>query len=321
MREAPPAETEADPAAFRQALGSFATGVTIVTTRSSEGQDIGLTANSFNSVSLQPPMVLWSLAKSSKSLAAFAQAEYFAVHILAADQEPLSNLFATRGADKFAGLELDRGAGGVPLLEGCSARFVCRTAFRYEGGDHEIFVGEVLKFEHFARTPLVFHGGRYATAVQKPAPAIADSREIDSSYGHSALHYLLGRAHHQLERKLIPELTARGLTLEEYGLLSLLAATDRCRVAELQALLAASGRPLDAAGAQRLSARGLTRLEGEAGASALRLTDAGRKLVIELSAAAKAIEEDALEQLDHSELQVLKDLLERLIVRTGPNPG
>src|SRR6185503_13266212 len=110
---------------FRNALGAFTTGVTIVTTCDGAGRDVGLTVNSFNSVSLEPPLVLWSLARSSASLAAFVEAPYFAVHILGARQEALSNCFARRGADKFAGLELVRGHGGVPLLDGCAARFEC----------------------------------------------------------------------------------------------------------------------------------------------------------------------------------------------------
>lgn len=153
---------------FRQALGSFATGVTIVTTRDQVGNDVGLTVNSFNSVSLQPALVLWSLAHSShKLMQAFCAAEHFAVHILAADQEALSNLFASGGADKFAGLPLTRGVGGVPLLGGCAARFECRVAQRHAGGDHEIFIGEVLAFEDFSRAPLLFHGGQYAALAAK----------------------------------------------------------------------------------------------------------------------------------------------------------
>jgi 3-hydroxy-9,10-secoandrosta-1,3,5(10)-triene-9,17-dione monooxygenase reductase component len=114
-------------AQFRQALGAFATGVTIVTTRDESGQDVGLTANSFNSVSLNPPLVLWSLSRAARSHPAFARCEFFAVHILAVDQEALSTRFATTGADKFQGLDIARGAGGVPLLGSCAARFVCRT--------------------------------------------------------------------------------------------------------------------------------------------------------------------------------------------------
>ena len=175
---------------FRNALGAFATGVTIVTTRSHAGEDIGLTANSFNSVSLEPPMVLWSLAKSSQSLPAFLESGHFAVHVLASSQEELSLTFATRGADKFAGLVLERGKGEIPLLGGCSARFQCRTAFNYEGGDHVIFVGEVQAFDHFNRPPLVFHSGRYAVTVERPAvpaPPAADNAEPDSSIYHNLL--------------------------------------------------------------------------------------------------------------------------------------
>ena len=157
---------------FRSALGAFATGVTIVTTRDAEGADVGLTANSFNSVSLDPPMVLWSLARSARSLSAFLAASHFAVHVLAADQEALSLRFAARGTDKFAGLALERGAGGIPLLGGCSARFECRTAFRHEAGDHMIFVGEVEQFGHTDLPELLFHRGRYALAVPKASSPV-----------------------------------------------------------------------------------------------------------------------------------------------------
>jgi len=150
-----------DTRSFRTALGSFVTGVTIVTTRDTEGSDVGLTANSFNSVSLEPPMVLWSLALNSTHLPAFRAATWWAVHVLASSQETLSGLFATKGADKFVGLSVARGPGDIPLLEGCAARFICRTAFEYEGGDHAIFVGEVSSFDRAGHRPLVYHQGRY----------------------------------------------------------------------------------------------------------------------------------------------------------------
>jgi 3-hydroxy-9,10-secoandrosta-1,3,5(10)-triene-9,17-dione monooxygenase reductase component len=160
-----------DAKAFRIALGSFATGVTVITTQGSDGQPVGLTANSFNSVSLDPPMVLWSLARKARSLGAFLAATHWAVHVLSADQEALSNRFSRTGDDKFAGLAVTRGLGGVPLLEGCAARFECRTSYRHEGGDHLIFVGEVLSFERVEREPLLFHAGRYARATRlDPGP-------------------------------------------------------------------------------------------------------------------------------------------------------
>jgi 3-hydroxy-9,10-secoandrosta-1,3,5(10)-triene-9,17-dione monooxygenase reductase component len=152
---------------FRAALGCFATGVTIITTRGPDGAPVGITANSFNSVSLDPPMVLWSLAKKAWSLSAFLQSPHWAVHILAAEQEALSNRFARAGEDKFAGLAVGTSDHGVPLLEGCAARFECTTAFHREGGDHIIFVGDVLRFERAERAPLVFHSGKYAEATYR----------------------------------------------------------------------------------------------------------------------------------------------------------
>jgi 3-hydroxy-9,10-secoandrosta-1,3,5(10)-triene-9,17-dione monooxygenase reductase component len=163
---AEPAPPEPDSRSFRTALGSFVTGVTIVTTRDPDGSDVGLTANSFNSVSLDPPMVLWSLALNSAHLPAFRHATWWAVHVLASSQEPLSGRFASKDADKFAGLTVSRGPGDIPLLEGCAARFICRTAFEYEGGDHAIFVGEVLSFDRAGHSPLVYHQGRYGRVHQ-----------------------------------------------------------------------------------------------------------------------------------------------------------
>ena len=146
---------------FRLALSRFTTGVTIITTVSAADIDIGLTVNSFSSVSLAPPMVLWSLSRASGCFAAFVAARHFAVHVLAIDQTELATRFSTRGADRFAGLSPKRGVDRIALLDGCSARFECRTVFQYEGGDHVIFVGEVLHFEHWDREPLVFHRGRF----------------------------------------------------------------------------------------------------------------------------------------------------------------
>lgn len=160
-----------DPLAFRNALGSFATGVTIVTARDESGAPVGLTANSFNSVSLDPPMVLWSLSLHSGSLPVFRDAENWAVHILAADQQPMSDRFATPGVDKFDGLALGDGPEGAPRIEGCAARFGCRARFEYEGGDHAIFLGEVIDFDRREAEPLIYHGGQYGRIMRAPTGA------------------------------------------------------------------------------------------------------------------------------------------------------
>ncbi|HEU4458626.1 MAG TPA: flavin reductase family protein [Methylibium sp.] len=151
---------------FRAALGSFATGVTIVTARTADGERIGLTANSFNSVSLTPPLVLWSLARRAGSMPVFERGSHYAINILAAEQRELAERFASRTADRFAGVAWREGAAGAPVIEGAVATFECFNRSRYEEGDHVIFVGEVERCHVRAgAAPLIFHGGRYFTEL------------------------------------------------------------------------------------------------------------------------------------------------------------
>lgn len=314
-----------DPRQFRAALGTFATGVTIVTTRDAAGNDIGITANSFNSVSLDPPLILWSLAKSSLSLPAFMDAKHFAVHILAADQDALSNRFAKRSSEKFTQLEIARGADGIPLLSGCAARFQCHTAFRYEGGDHVIFVGEVKEFEHSNRAPLLYHGGRYAMAlpmmpnVEQLASAPS---EPDSSFSQDFLIYLLSRAHHQLFIELRRELERFGVNEDGWFVLSLLGVSDNRTLAELNQLLAYTGKHISYELVASLGANGFVQLHGSYDPQVrVTLTPHGRQTVIELVAAGKAFEDHATRNLDESEQRMLKQALRRLIVDTSPEPG
>lgn len=161
-----PGMSKFDAGGFREALGQFATGVTVVTTVGSEGEPVGVTASSFNSVSLLPPMILWSLARNARSETAFSSFGYFAVHVLGVDQQNLSDHFSRAGAEKFNGVDFYRHDNGLPLLDKYAARFICKTAYQYAGGDHLIFVGEVLDYECAERPPLLFHGGSYKSAAQ-----------------------------------------------------------------------------------------------------------------------------------------------------------
>jgi 3-hydroxy-9,10-secoandrosta-1,3,5(10)-triene-9,17-dione monooxygenase reductase component len=156
-----------DPRAFRNALGAFPTGVCIVTTHRANGRRAGLTVSSFNTASLNPAMILWSLTRSSPSASTFRDAEYFAVNVLAEDQCELSSHFARPAEDKFAAFDtcFVEGIGGLPLLEGAAARFQCRNSFQNYGGDHIVFIGSVEKHEVWERMPLVFYRGRYAKVV------------------------------------------------------------------------------------------------------------------------------------------------------------
>ncbi|MBA2673319.1 flavin reductase family protein [Ramlibacter sp.] len=149
---------------FRAALGMFATGVTIVTARDAAGLPVGITANSFASVSLDPPLVLWSLARVAGSMPVFEQGSHYAINILASDQHDLATRFASRSIDRFAGVPFREGRGGAPVLEGTAAAFECFNRSRYEEGDHVIFVGQVERCTWRAgASPLLFHGGRYYT--------------------------------------------------------------------------------------------------------------------------------------------------------------
>ena len=150
-----------DSKALRAALGRFATGVTIITCRDADGAAVGLTANSFASLSLAPPLVLWSLRQASSNLASFDAATHFAVNVLAETQVELSRRFATQGVDKFAEGVWADGAGGAPVLTGCAAVFECRTDARHVVGDHVLFIGRVLRLADLSVAPLLFQGGHY----------------------------------------------------------------------------------------------------------------------------------------------------------------
>ena len=304
---------------FRSALGTFTTGVTIVTARDPDGRAVGVTANSFNSVSLNPPMILWSLAKSARSLATFEAAKYWAVHILAATQDDLSTRFARSGDDKFAGLQSEAGLGDTPLLLNCASRLQCKTAFRYEGGDHVIFVGEVVAFDRNDLPPLVFHGGQYAVAARKTEPRMlsgSSPRDSDISYGEDFLGYLLWRADLHFRGRVVAPLKAHGLEPDSFMTLALLLHRDGRSVDQLARGLEQLGLQGPAQSLQTFVARGWVRLEGNGFAARAWLTEAGRDVVLHIHAVSKAIESDLLEKLDPGEALAFKHLLRRFIVQT-----
>jgi flavin reductase (DIM6/NTAB) family NADH-FMN oxidoreductase RutF len=153
--------TSIDPRDFRNALGTYATGVTIITATAADGRPCGLTCNSFASVSLNPPLVLWSLGMYSQSLSIFQNASHFAVNVLGASQQALASRFAKSSEDKFAGVEYTAGLGNAPLLADSVANFQCRAVSRYYGGDHVIFLGAVEAYSYNRQEPLLFVRGGY----------------------------------------------------------------------------------------------------------------------------------------------------------------
>ena len=158
---------------LRQAFGRFGTGVTVITTRSPAGAPLGLTANSFNTVSLAPPIVLWSLSDKSPSLAAFRSAGRFVVNVLALDQLELSHRFSRPAPDKFAGIAYSDGLGGMPVLKGCIATIECSIVKVQEVGDHLLFLGQVESYAHEHAEPLLLCNGQYLQGVGLTASAAA----------------------------------------------------------------------------------------------------------------------------------------------------
>jgi len=211
-----------DTAAFRRALGNFATGVTVMTACHA-GRKTGMTANSFNSVSLQPPLILWSIVKTARSYDVFEQANHFAVNVLAADQIALSNHFARYSEDKFEGIDIETAPCGTPLLPGCAARFVCEKYQCVDGGDHWILLGKVIHFDDFARSPLLYHQGAYSALLPHPrqlrekTPAIAEDNW--QSRLNDNLYYLMSQAVRSYQADYQPRQLASGFHTNEARLL------------------------------------------------------------------------------------------------------
>jgi 3-hydroxy-9,10-secoandrosta-1,3,5(10)-triene-9,17-dione monooxygenase reductase component len=303
---------------LRGALGQFATGVTVITTVDADNSPVGVTASSFNSVSLDPPLVLWSLAKGARSMQAFQKSGYFCVHVLGASQEELSTRFATPGADKFAGQDWSAGHGDIPLLPQYAARFQCRTTHMYEGGDHLIFVGEVLDFAKTDEPPLVFHGGRYALAKtkeegEKPGAAVDITH---GTFTENFFLYLLSRAHFQASAPLREEYARAGLNEDEYLALTMLGLGGPLSLQALQVRLEHTGHTPTHATVRVMINKGL--VTETADGTRFSITVKGRELYLSLLASSKAIEEDLLDGFSDAEISDVRNFLQRFIKRTDP---
>lgn len=226
------APTDVTPAALRQALGQFPTGVTIVTA-THDGHPVGMTANSFSSVSLDPPLVLWSVAASSPSHDAFVAAGGFAIHFLGADHGELAMRFGKSGADKFADIAHVPGVTGAPLLQALAPVFECRTWARYPGGDHTILVGEVVRLVPRDHDPLLFHSGKLRGIDGAPhrAPPLASH-----SFARNYLAYLLARASFIVSSGFHAALKNWDLTVPEWRVLACLMDVEGLSVGELAAM-------------------------------------------------------------------------------------
>nr|ABZ79367.1 MoxB [uncultured bacterium] len=295
---------------FRNALGNFATGVTVVTAKDTNNGYVGTTASSFNSVSMDPPLILWSIDKGARALESYEQAEHFVVNVLAADQVSVSNHFARQQDDKFKDMDYSLSEVGVPVLSGCSAVFECKTAFQYEGGDHIIIVGEVLNFKTTDRNALLFHNGAYAVSEYHPVSSdrMISEEQKDESFAENYLPSLIGRSFYQLLAKLLPFLERQGIEENEYRVLASIAGSPGRTPEELQNYTVLQGAQLDKA-VTALLERGLIADKD----SLIMLTEKGQETIDPLIRLAKSNEADTLGHFNVEEALLLKSYLKRMV--------
>ncbi len=292
---------------FRDALSSFATGVTIVTARDGEGQPVGMTASSFNSVSVDPPLVLWSVTKTALSAPAFRDAQHFSIHVLKTTQTETSGRFAKPGTDKFAGLQIGETENGVPILPEALTRFDCRQWAVYEGGDHWILVGEVLDLSLEKGQGLVFSGGSYARAETLQSKAVEESRLGSEHPLETLAFYQLSRAYHAMADRFHHQVLDAALTLGEWRVLSSLSGPEALGLEELAVRTYIQPYALDDVLAG-LQADGLVSFDEKVA----RGTDKGRERVAGLLALARANDETAMASMDAEQRAAFKDQLQAI---------
>jgi 4-hydroxyphenylacetate 3-hydroxylase, reductase component len=305
-------DTTFDTRAFRRALGNFATGVTVVTAATSSGRKVGVTANSFNSVSLDPPLILWSIDKRSSSHEVFEEASHFAVNVLAADQIDLSNNFARPKDDRFADIEYDPGEGGSPVFADCSARFHCEKFQQVDGGDHWIMIGKVVAFDDFGRSPLLYHQGAYSmvlphTRMTRREEGQAPSSHFQGRLSHN-LYYLMTQALRIYQASYQPRQLSTGLRTSEARMLMVLENDAGLNMTDLQREVAMPAREIEEAVAN-LKRKSLVNDEGER----VRLTAKGIDETEGLWAIAKEQQDKVFGQFSDEQVEHFKTVLKGII--------
>lgn len=298
---------------FRRALGQFPTGITIITACDKTGRLAGMTANSFHSVSLNPPLIAWCIDKSSYGMPIYEQAEHFAVNILGKDQTELSLHFASRQEDKFADINYHKGAGGSPLLENCAAQFECKTSQMIDAGDHVVMMGEVLDYRYDEMiTPLVFSRGAFAATMQHPSSlphnqAHAEPNEFLSNY----LLYLLNIAFTNYTAQLYPRLAEHAsVTPEEWRVLTSLNMNAPVKASAIARLVMQPDVEFKET-IQFLVDKGW--VDFDPAQDQLALTQTGRELTEKLIALARAHEAELLDNFSQTEITQLKEGLKTII--------
>lgn len=296
---------------FRRSLSEFATGVTIIATQV-DGNSFGVTSNSFASVSLEPPLVLWSIRRESKSFAAFETCSHFSVNILADDQIKLSQHFARSGPEKFRDVDHRAGLGEAPLLTGVAASFECVSRHAYDGGDHLILVGEVQRYCRYERQPLLFVKGRYAVSVDHPDTRMfgGGAAQLEDS-DERVLSNLMIRAYSAIATRLETgrQSAGLGLNLMQARLLRAAAASPGCTLEELlPELLLDFNASRNVLGS--MVSLGLVAVDGE---GRVRLTPGGESRLHAIVRHAHANEEVLFQDIPDADLETVRRVLNTMV--------
>lgn len=303
-----------DGRAFRRCLGQFATGVTVMTAKDGE-QLAGLSVNSFAALSLDPPLILWSVRRESGSWPIFRQAGHFAVNVLSCDQVELSNRFATAGGDKFSQTPWMPGYRGAPLLAGAIAHLECDLVQVHEGGDHYVLVGKVQRYARFAGEPLLFAQGRYAVLDEHPGSAdgpAASRPSCPTDAAEGSLMRLLHYTSHQMSTWFDEHREAEGLTVAQFRIYGWLRTQART-LEELKGLAYLGGRDADDTVANLLE-RGHVEADGS---GTLHLTVRGRERADASARRVSAFESDLFRDLSAEELAATRRVLGSLLQRAS----
>lgn len=303
------ADTAIDQRALRQAFGKFTTGVTIVTA-DVDGKRVGMTANSFSSLSLDPPLVLWSVRRSSTNFHDFMAAKHFAVNVLSTSQIELSQRFAKSSETKFDGVEHGVGIGGSPVFEDATVIFECSTEALHEAGDHVIMVGRVHKVAVSDHTPLVFAEGRYSATIAHPS-ARPPRPEVEGGADplHQFVSVLLLRAYNRISDAMGEVREAEDLSLNESRILNLVCARPGRTLPQLMPRLYLAEQAAEDT-VQELLAKGFV---SRGAAGALDATAAGRTKSDRVLARAAAVEARFLKDIPAVQVDHLRSMLEDII--------
>lgn len=296
-----------DVRAFRDALGQFVTGIAVITGRQAAA-NVGVTVNSFSSVSLDPPLVSWSLRVESSSLEAFAGSNSFVVNILSQDQDDISSRFAKSGEGKFDSIDFSPGIDGIPILNGAKIFFECEKVHQYYIGDHITFIGRVVRFRSDKLDPLVFFGGRYVGVSDYRLPMRDASRPADADNESENMVVLLMHAFNRMLNAMSDVRKRSGFTINESRILNVFRSHPGARLPEvMHVTYMAQETAADTLLA--LSDRGLARVEDD---GRVFLTDAGLAAINTLLSGVDEVERNLMKDIDPAKIAASREVIARI---------